>query len=163
MQRGKLVATPLGKSMLNDARQGGLPAMLFRLAFWHMDLAYFGRGTLNGSTKINKASRTVLGLIIHPRQTGCWSGYLRSCRWVCRRVGIRHAAEQRNRSARAGEGGPGWVPPSREKGARGFPGIAQSILMPRWRGRRSAPAPAVENEPIAKFLIGALAATRLLA
>ena len=46
MQRGRLVATPLGKSMLNDARQGGLPAMLFRLAFWHMDLAYFGRGLL---------------------------------------------------------------------------------------------------------------------
>jgi hypothetical protein len=46
MQRGKLVATLLGKSMLNDARQGGLPAMLFRLAFWHMDLAYFGRGLL---------------------------------------------------------------------------------------------------------------------
>jgi len=46
VRRGKLVATPLGKSMLSDARQGSLPAMLFRLAFWHMDLAYFGRGLL---------------------------------------------------------------------------------------------------------------------
>jgi hypothetical protein len=40
------VATPLGKSMLSDARQGSLPAVLFHLAFWHMDLGYFGRGLL---------------------------------------------------------------------------------------------------------------------
>jgi hypothetical protein len=45
-RRGKLVATQLGKSMLNDARQGGLLAILFHLAFWHMDLRYFGRGLL---------------------------------------------------------------------------------------------------------------------
>jgi hypothetical protein len=45
-QRGKLVATPLGKSMLSDARQGSLPAILFHIAFWHMDLGYFGRGLL---------------------------------------------------------------------------------------------------------------------
>jgi hypothetical protein len=45
-QRGKLVATPLGKSMLNDARRGSLPAILFHLAFWHMDLGYFSRGLL---------------------------------------------------------------------------------------------------------------------
>ena len=45
-QRGKLVATPLGKSMLGDARQGSLPAILFHLALWHMDLGYFGRGLL---------------------------------------------------------------------------------------------------------------------
>jgi hypothetical protein len=45
-QRGKLVATPLGKSMLSDARQGSLPAILFHLALWHMDLGYFGRGLL---------------------------------------------------------------------------------------------------------------------
>jgi hypothetical protein len=42
-QRGKLVATPLGRSMLSDARQGRLLATLFHLAFWHMDLGYFGR------------------------------------------------------------------------------------------------------------------------
>jgi hypothetical protein len=45
-QRGKLVATPLGKSMVSDARQGSLLAILFHLAFWHMDLGYFGRGLL---------------------------------------------------------------------------------------------------------------------
>ena len=45
-QRGKLVATPLGKSILSDAKQGSLLAILFHLAFWHMDLSYFGRGLL---------------------------------------------------------------------------------------------------------------------
>jgi len=45
-QRSKLVATPLGKSMMSDARQGSLTAILFHLAFWHMDLGYFGRGLL---------------------------------------------------------------------------------------------------------------------
>ena len=45
-QRGKLVATPLGKSMLSDVRQGSLSAILFHLAFWHIDLGYFGRGLL---------------------------------------------------------------------------------------------------------------------
>ena len=46
VQRGKLVATPLGKSILSDAKQGSLLAILFHLAFWHMDLSYFGRGLL---------------------------------------------------------------------------------------------------------------------
>jgi hypothetical protein len=45
-QRGKLVATPLGKSMLAGGRQGSLLAILLHIAFWHMDLAYFGRGLL---------------------------------------------------------------------------------------------------------------------
>ena len=45
-QRGKLVATPLGKSMLSNARQRSLLAILFHLAFWHLDLGYFGRGLL---------------------------------------------------------------------------------------------------------------------
>jgi len=45
-QSGKLVTTPLGKSMPSDERQGSLPAILFHLAFWHMDLGYFGRGLL---------------------------------------------------------------------------------------------------------------------
>ena len=45
-QRGKLAATPLGKSMLSDERQGSLPAILFHVAFWHTDLGYFGRGPL---------------------------------------------------------------------------------------------------------------------
>jgi hypothetical protein len=46
IHRGKLVATPLGKSMLNDTRRGSLPAILFHLALWHVDLGYFGRGLL---------------------------------------------------------------------------------------------------------------------
>jgi hypothetical protein len=45
-QRGKLVAMPLGKSLLSEAGQGSLLAPLFHLAFWHMDLSYFGRGLL---------------------------------------------------------------------------------------------------------------------
>lgn len=45
-RKDKLIATPLGKSMLDDARQGALPAILLHLAFWHMDLEYFGRGSL---------------------------------------------------------------------------------------------------------------------
>src|SRR5690242_12639756 len=35
---GKLVATPVGKSMLSQAGHGSLLAILFHLAFWHMDL-----------------------------------------------------------------------------------------------------------------------------
>ena len=45
-QRGKLVAMPLGKSLLSEAGQGSILAPLFHLAFWHMDLSYFGRGLL---------------------------------------------------------------------------------------------------------------------
>jgi hypothetical protein len=45
-QRGKLIATPLGKSMLSDTKQAALLAILFHLAFWHMDLSYFARGLL---------------------------------------------------------------------------------------------------------------------
>ena len=45
-QRGKLVATPLGRTMVGDGPQGSLPAILFHLAFWHMDLGFFGRGLL---------------------------------------------------------------------------------------------------------------------
>jgi hypothetical protein len=45
-QRGKLVVTPLGKSMPSDERQGRLLAILFHIMFWRMDLGYFGRGVL---------------------------------------------------------------------------------------------------------------------
>jgi hypothetical protein len=45
-QRGKLIATSLGKSMLSDTKQGALLAILFHLAFWHMDLGDFGREVL---------------------------------------------------------------------------------------------------------------------
>jgi hypothetical protein len=64
-QRGKLVATPLGKSMLSDVRQGSLPAILFHLAFWHIDLGYFGRGLLGswpqGDTGVVLWSLSVCG------------------------------------------------------------------------------------------------------
>jgi hypothetical protein len=46
IERGKLVTTNFGKSMLSDAQQRSLPAILFHLAFWHMDLEYFARGLL---------------------------------------------------------------------------------------------------------------------
>lgn len=43
-QRGKLLATRLGRSMLDDARRGSLLAILFHIAFWRIDHSYFGRG-----------------------------------------------------------------------------------------------------------------------
>jgi len=46
IERGKLLTTLFGKSMLSDAQQGSLPAILFHLAFWLLDLGYFGRGLL---------------------------------------------------------------------------------------------------------------------
>jgi hypothetical protein len=45
-ERGKLVATPVGKSILSDPKRGSFLAVLFHLAFWRMDLSYFGRGLL---------------------------------------------------------------------------------------------------------------------
>jgi len=45
-QRGKLVATSLGRAMLSATLQASLTAILFHIAFWRMDLGYFGRGLL---------------------------------------------------------------------------------------------------------------------
>jgi hypothetical protein len=45
-RRGKLLATPVGKSLLSEAGQGSLLAILFHLAFWHMDLGDFRRELL---------------------------------------------------------------------------------------------------------------------
>ncbi|SED82120.1 hypothetical protein SAMN05444161_4103 [Rhizobiales bacterium GAS191] len=42
-RRGKLLVTPLGRSLLGDGRHGSLQAILFHLAFWHLDLSYFDR------------------------------------------------------------------------------------------------------------------------
>jgi hypothetical protein len=39
--RGKLVPTPLGRRMLAVKQHGPLQAVLFHLAFWHVNLAYF--------------------------------------------------------------------------------------------------------------------------
>jgi hypothetical protein len=57
VQRGKLVATPLGKSILSDAKRGSLLAVLFHLAFWRMDLSHFGRGLLGPGPRRTRGSR----------------------------------------------------------------------------------------------------------
>jgi hypothetical protein len=41
--RGKLIPTPLGRRMLALEQHGPLQAVLFHVAFWHMNLAYFDR------------------------------------------------------------------------------------------------------------------------
>jgi hypothetical protein len=45
--RGKLIPTPLGKRMLALEHHGPLQAVLFHVAFWHMNLAYFDRYALD--------------------------------------------------------------------------------------------------------------------
>jgi hypothetical protein len=45
--RGKLVTTRLGKNMLVPEKYGALEAVLFHVAFWHMNLAYFDRRPLD--------------------------------------------------------------------------------------------------------------------
>jgi hypothetical protein len=46
-QRGKLVPTRLGKRLLVPEQYGALQAILFRIAFWHINLAYFDRRPLD--------------------------------------------------------------------------------------------------------------------
>jgi hypothetical protein len=41
--RGKLVATPLGRKILNGEQHGPLQALLFHIAFWRLNLGYFDR------------------------------------------------------------------------------------------------------------------------
>ena len=41
--RGKLVATPLGRKILNGEQHGPLQAVLFHVAFWRLNLGYFDR------------------------------------------------------------------------------------------------------------------------
>ena len=45
--RGKLVLTPLGRRLLAAERHGHLQAVLFHVAFWHLNLAYFDRYALD--------------------------------------------------------------------------------------------------------------------
>jgi hypothetical protein len=45
--RGKLVATPLGKRILGLEQHGPLQALLFHVAFWRLNLAYFDRYALD--------------------------------------------------------------------------------------------------------------------
>lgn len=63
IRRSKLVATPFGESMFNEAQQGSLQAVLFHLALWHMDLGYFGRGLL-GSWPQNDAGVVLWSLSV---------------------------------------------------------------------------------------------------
>src|SRR5215469_17876647 len=41
--RGKLVATPLGRRILKADQCGPMHALLFHVAFWHLNLGYFDR------------------------------------------------------------------------------------------------------------------------
>ena len=41
--RGKLVPTPLGRRILKAEQFGPLQALLFHIAFWHLNLGYFDR------------------------------------------------------------------------------------------------------------------------
>ena len=46
--KGYLKITPAGRQMLEGPNQRALQAILFHLAFWHLDLAYLGRGLHHG-------------------------------------------------------------------------------------------------------------------
>ena len=46
--KGHLKITPAGRRILDVRDQGGLQAVLFRLTFWLLDLAYLGRGLHHG-------------------------------------------------------------------------------------------------------------------
>jgi hypothetical protein len=41
--RGTLVPTPLGRSVLKAEQYGPLHALLFHVAFWHLNIGYFDR------------------------------------------------------------------------------------------------------------------------
>jgi hypothetical protein len=45
--RGKLIPTPLGRRLLAAEQHGPLQALLFHVAFWRMNLAYFDRYALD--------------------------------------------------------------------------------------------------------------------
>jgi hypothetical protein len=46
-QHGKLIPTRLGTSMLVEKRHGALQALLFHIAFWHMNFGCFDRNPLD--------------------------------------------------------------------------------------------------------------------
>lgn len=46
VRRGKLGLTSLGKSMLDPDKCGALHALLFHIAFWHVNLGYFDRNPI---------------------------------------------------------------------------------------------------------------------
>ena len=45
-RKGKLLPTKLGRELIAQGQQGSLQAILFHIAFWRLDLSYFGRGLL---------------------------------------------------------------------------------------------------------------------
>jgi hypothetical protein len=45
--RGKLILTRLGTRMLAPERHGALQALLFHIAFWHLNLGYFDRNPID--------------------------------------------------------------------------------------------------------------------
>jgi hypothetical protein len=47
MRRDMLVPTRLGKGMLVPERHGALQALLFHIAFWHLNLGYFDRNPID--------------------------------------------------------------------------------------------------------------------
>jgi hypothetical protein len=44
--RGQLMTTRVGKAIVREDRQGALQAILFHVAFWHLNLGYFDRMSL---------------------------------------------------------------------------------------------------------------------
>jgi hypothetical protein len=46
-RRDKLVPTRLGKEMLVEGRHGALQALLFHIAFWHLNLGFFDRNPID--------------------------------------------------------------------------------------------------------------------
>ena len=59
--RGSLVPTRLGKRMLALEHHGPLQAVLFHVAFWHLNLAYFDRYALD-SWPLTRISRPLIRL-----------------------------------------------------------------------------------------------------
>src|SRR5712675_3100437 len=67
--QGKLIPTPLGRRMLAAEQHGPLQALLFHVALWHMNLAYFDGYPLDSwpqsqvsSLRLLKGSTTIAGV-----------------------------------------------------------------------------------------------------
>jgi hypothetical protein len=46
--KGRIMVTPAGRRMLEERNLGALQAVLFHIAFWHLDLGYLSRGLHHG-------------------------------------------------------------------------------------------------------------------
>src|SRR6266850_8245592 len=67
--RGKLVPTPLGRRMLAAEQHGPLQALLFHVALWHMNLAYFDGYPLDSWPRAKWGSSC--GRFRHRHTIGC--------------------------------------------------------------------------------------------